>query len=540
MLLIVGVGLGMLITATTVYESGPGVFQNAVATAITSLLPGSSGHRATAKELTTQLLGAKTKTAQIKIAKERRATMKLLAQTDPQAFLDAALSNTARAALPAEVQAELEQEAQVEGVLTTTIADVTNGSGTIIRERTIYSLTENTGTRVSVHPVQGAIDAASGSTLRVQGTKIDDQMVLAEAGPATVEALVTVAPASSVGNQRLIALMVNFSDSPAQPFTAADIQNKLFGATNSANAYYTEASFGKTTFSGDVKGWLTINPGTATFCDYKAWEILADQAAAAQGIDLSGYPRRVYAFANRAVCGNGGWGSLGGSPSTLALFGDYSLNSLVHELGHNLGVHHASLKTCGAKAIDVYSNCHTSEYGDLLDVMGTITSYVGVMNGVHKYVLGWFDASQVVTPVSGTAYTLTSINNPSGLKMLRIPKADTGESYYLSYRGSDGGAFAQAQHATYAYYYTGAEIHIWNGIPTNRTYLIDANPPFVGPTGSINLDMPLKDGVSFVDTINKITITQVSHDANGVTIIATYSGGGGAGKTSTKGGGRRK
>jgi Gametolysin peptidase M11 len=90
----------------------------------------------------------------------------------------------------------------------------------------------------------------------------------------------------------------------------------------------------------------------------------AKAAAAARGYDLAAYDRFVYVFPE-PVCGSGGLGVV--RDVLLAGSGAVSSLAIVHELGHTLGLPHASGSACAPST----SRCRMLEYGDIYSPMGS-------------------------------------------------------------------------------------------------------------------------------------------------------------------------
>ena len=137
-------------------------------------------------------------------------------------------------------------------------------------------------------------------------------------------------------------ILVNFQDNPSIPYNYSTAQDVTF---NSTNAFYLENSYGQTWLTGDVFGWYTLPMSTGT-CDYNQVASLADQAAAAQGVNLSQYTRRIYAFPQSGGCSWWGLGTIGGNPSRAWINGSYAVKVVGHELGHNFGDYHSNSQPC--------------------------------------------------------------------------------------------------------------------------------------------------------------------------------------------------
>jgi hypothetical protein len=113
--------------------------------------------------------------------------------------------------------------------------------------------------------------------------------------------------------------------------------------------------------------------------------------------------------------------------------------TVAHELGHNLGVWHASSDTNNDGTQD-------NEYGDNSCLMGNAKNWRG-MNAPHRVALNWIDTSNVLEfegkcSESGI-YTLSSLHvapRPGAgaiTNVILFPRSGGGD-YYVSLRGSEG------------------------------------------------------------------------------------------------------
>mgnify|MGYP001609209025 FL=1 len=491
------------------------------------------------KTLTTQLLQAikqyrlavteQDKTASLSnltmIALQRREAMSAEAKNSPQNFLLNSLPPAFSREVPTEIVSLVEKEIEVKGELAVLIFDNFDNK----RSQTEYRLetADSSGSKkiYRLHFAKGQPDLLSGSTIKVKGVALDSELALTEAGGTSLQTI-SAAAATTTGDQRTLAILFNFTNNTNQPFTTGYVADVLFYAsghnedTGSVNTYYQDTAFNQISFSGDVFGWYTI-PYDNSNCGgmYTTWANAAEQAARNAGVNVDGYPRRVYVFPIQPLnsCSWAGWATYNGSPSKAWIVAEnvtthkYGVELLTHELGHNLGARHASSIDCGAKQIDIYSNCTVSEYGDTSDTMGSWNP--GHFNGPHKIGETWFGGSQVQTATESGAYNVSLLEQgDAAVKVLKIGKPDTGEAYYLSYRqplNFDSGISSG--------YHRGASVHIWNGAISNQTKLIDTTPE----TSTVT-DSPLGDGLSFEDPINGIIITQLSHDSSRATLSVSF------------------
>jgi len=123
------------------------------------------------------------------------------------------------------------------------------------------------------------------------------------------------------------------------------------------------------------------------------------------------------------------------------------------------------------------------------------------MNAPHKEELGWLQAGQIVTVTQNGTYKIAPLElHPAETvapQALKIAKRDTNEYYYFSYRLPLG--FDANLASTYT---NRVNVHRYAGSGAVFTYFLQG----------------LADGSSFTDTVNGVTVTQVSHDVNSATV----------------------
>ena len=251
-----------------------------------------------------------------------------------------------------------------------------------------------------------------------------------------------VYPAVSVNERNAVVLLVDLADSAvaASPATAA---SHMFTGANSVAMAYQDSSYGQVSLpvdtdgdgQPDVFGPFAV-AGSSSSCDYYGWAYGADEAAEAAGIDLSLYQHRVYVLPR--ACGWGGVANLGcGSVCRAWIFSSTNGPIYAHEFGHNLRLHHAATDPENDGNIN-------SEYGDYSDPLGSSSGGWRGHNAAHKEQMNWFDAfpGSVITVGSSGVYDIFPLSldpgTADGPQVLAIPKSDTGEVYYVSYRQQDG------------------------------------------------------------------------------------------------------
>jgi Bacterial Ig domain/Gametolysin peptidase M11 len=356
---------------------------------------------------------------------------------------------------------------------------------------TRYSL-ESGEEEIAVRPT--ALAAEPGERVVVTGAMRDGRLVGAvEASDPSPSA--NVAP----GPRKVAVLLVTSPGGPAEPWPAATVRSEVFTAADSADAFYQEESHGaialtgKLSANGDVFGWFAVDT-PATGCPNDAWRDEADEAAAGAGVDLTGYQHLIYMFPYTSSCSWLGQASLEGDWSMIN--GDFfgvRDQVTVHELGHNLGLHHAGSWTCtsGGTRVQISDTCTIGEYGDPFDAMGNIAKrHNSGWNLAKLDILGEHNVETV--SASGNHSLRSALQPTAESTVLRIPRArDLNGSvtswYYLEIR-ERGGVFENVTDAST----TGVSIRATAAGASAETLLLDGNPETSGFH-----DAPLKAGQTF-------------------------------------------
>lgn len=343
---------------------------------------------------------------------------------------------------------------------------------------------------------------------RVRGEGARSGQTLALDGGLTATG--SSALAAVTGSKSVAVLLFNFSNNAAQPWTATAVRNVVFDGATSVAAYYADASYGALSLSGDVYGWYSID-SPDTGCAYTTWASEARAKAQAAGVSLGSYQYVVYAFPRTTSCGWAGLAYLPGTGSWIN--GAMTLRVVGHELGHNLGVHHASTLRCsdGGSPSVVTGSCSADEYGDPFTIMGSASTRLH--HNWHRAQLGWAVGTQTVTTTG--IYNLPPAELASGApRLLRVPRND-GTYLNLEFRQPSGNfdTFPATDAAV-----TGVSVRIAPDAGTIvQSRLVDATPG----TSSF-ADAPFLAGSSFTDPLSRATVTVVSVSPAGASVSITF------------------
>ncbi len=319
----------------------------------------------------------------------------------------------------------------------------------------------------------------------------------------------------------VLVILMTFTDSPALPFTQAQVQSVFAGGAGSGSVteFFKETSFGQQLLNPTITNWLPTNAATPAGCNWQSMATLGKSAATAAGYNPSSYQNVVYVFPKVAACGWIGLAYVGASG--VWINGRNQTSVYGHELGHNFGLLHAASLRCGTNVIG--GSCSVSEYGDPFDTMGNQSAMH--YNAPQKLRLGWIPSGSVVTHGTGTTtYVLNPLELAGGTTYaVKVPAA-TNRTYWLEYRqpiGFDGGLSA--------YPNNGVQVRVASPFETmcsgcdawsNDTQLLDMTPA----TGSFT-DAALVVGNAFTDSTYGITFNVLGATSTAVTVQVTTPGG---------------
>jgi len=155
----------------------------------------------------------------------------------------------------------------------------------------------------------------------------------------------------------------------------------------------------------------------------------------------------------KEACGGQAFGTVGDNGGLIFSGAGISANLgvpiAIHELGHNIGFHHANATICASTtkydapqaSLAINSTtCPTEEYGDLLDIMGyTVDGVAPRLSSPNKIKMGWIsNYSNITTNNTSTTLQLSALGTSTGTQAARVVDPTTGDVYYVEYRAAAG------------------------------------------------------------------------------------------------------
>jgi M6 family metalloprotease-like protein len=384
-----------------------------------------------------------------------------------------------------------------------------------------------------------------GARAEVEGIRLGGEVAVRA---ATYQANALLAQAcSTTGDQRIAVLLVEFPGRPLTGITAAQVQTGFFSpSAPSVNHFLREASYNAAWASGAVFGPYLLD--RAYTCDEPEPLRAAALLAADAQVNFQDYTRVYILFPQPAAgCAYSGMSTVGCRTQSTAGDGvfaastawetDVSFNQglsvAIHEIGHSLGLRHASSRDFGVLALGPPGVLGThDEYGDPASNMGT---GLGHWDARQKAELGWLNATGFQVVENPGSYVFGPLgSSAAGARALRVRRRpDAGDWLWLEWRRSagayestlPGGLLSRGLFRLEDAHNCGA----CGGPHAGKTHLLDMTPQSVSNDFS---DAGLAAGGTWTDaysglsvTVNGVSDTQMTVQVARENLCATISPG---------------
>ncbi|HEX3221260.1 MAG TPA: hypothetical protein VHR35_01730 [Nocardioides sp.] len=313
--------------------------------------------------------------------------------------------------------------------------------------------------------------------------------------PRTTSSRVATAPRlSSPPSIHLLAARLYWGSRPPSFPSRTEVHRDLEKTAD----YFGRVSRGREKLQFTLTRWVHVDASRTTMCNRQR----ASAEAARRALGRAGY--HVDRF-NRLMllteqCHSAA--SVAQLPGTVSWirFRHPGMATLVHELGHNLGLEHAYGVVCtqGGRRVPLGGSCHSVEYGDSWDAMGHSNAPFSAPALVR---LGW--AGRIPTVQHAGSFKVADVEHAkSGIQALRIPVGGT--TYWVEYQPEHSPQVGRSIPG----------VMIRRQLANGRVQIIDASPG--NPTGIAYPDADLTNAA--LPTGSSVTLP------DGLRITAVASG----------------
>jgi len=491
----------------------------------------------------------------------RAAALRALMATDPGAAEKLAFPATVLEQLAAsfpEQTADLEQRGRWEGEFEFTIED----GADLKSHRSVYRL-HRAGEVLDVQFAGGEPPGLqSGRKLSLSGVRSGRQVVATEIelmdaaqdGATTTTTGTASYPATCGpgGPQSVVSILVNLpsyklpssmtpafvggvllgNGYPGSPASSPDWSVDDFWQQNSDGKTFIDAT--NTTVVGPVtldKDFNTDSTG-ASYCDYNGLGSAAIKAVDGQ-VDFKRFSRVLVVMPGNGACTWAGVANVGcrslSSPgdgtfaASLAWQKSSSMGSrgsgvqlTTHEMGHNLGMSHASSRDFGAEALGAIGSAGTlSEYGDTHSTMGSWNyGFYAASHAANQLKWLGLGSNYLVVESPGTYSIQNYEGRPAGVKALKVRRGTGNEAWLWIESRQNTGIYSSRLNSSL---FSGALIHYQDSTTGIKSHLLDFTPA----TSSF-ADAALPLGQTWTDPYSNVNVTVTGVSPTALTVAVNY------------------
>ena len=392
------------------------------------------------------------------ISQQRKEFLSSLLKTDPAMASKFLLSEKQRIKMPKSVQLLMEKPVSISGEFVRLHAEEFDPvTEELIADEEKYFIKQ----KKSLTPVYFAAEPQgfkTGDRVKGSGIKLGNDILISSPQNLKKKKISLVdytknlinkfihtekAFAHSGTEKKTAVILVNFQNAPEEPYTPEQARAAVFTNPDSVNAFYRENSFGHMSLvghfdaeNGDVFGWYTLPYNVGCDDNPAIYENEIEAVAARNGYNSSNYDNVIIGLSTVIPGCERVAGFSGDGKRAYILSTSFPVGTVVHEIGHNMGLGHAKSYWCTDaqnNPVILSDTCTVGEYGDGFSVMGH-SSNKKHFNNAQKQTLGWFHDNNILNVTESGVYRIAPIEiNSDQVQLLRIPKERDAQGNVTAY-----------------------------------------------------------------------------------------------------------